>query len=286
MPARKAKKRTTRKTRKTKALTPVLGRSELSLPADMEDEFSKYVNRDKASATSAGWPYASTQGSTPVMTCAGAKLGNARGGPELEAIVLGGNRVNSFYQGEFTPGKPTPPSCYAIADPDWESGEVEAKLRPPADLASKEHDDCAGCPQNAFGSGRGNSKACKNTVRLALLPADAKDYSKADGLMLSVPPTSLRAWSSYVGQWTAINRPVMTVVTEIAKIPNEKGAGFALRFEKVRPISDRDDLHALLSRAAGDGAAALVQPPPTAAADEKGSSTGPRRRKVVKKGRR
>ncbi|GAG43702.1 unnamed protein product, partial [marine sediment metagenome] len=201
-------------------------------------------------------------------------------GDMIEAIVLGGARINQFYEGDFTPGKPTPPTCYAIADPLWEAGEVEGKIAPPADLKSKQSDKCSDCAFNAFGSGRGNAKACKNTVRLAMLPACTDDVAKADGFMLSVPPTGMRSWASYVAPLAAVGRPVQTVITEIEKIPNTTGAGFSLAFSTLQPIQDETTLRSILARAKGDGGAALVQPPPAA---ESSGAKPKRRRKVVKK---
>jgi hypothetical protein len=275
MAARKARKRS-----KTKAVT-VAGQNALALPAGMEDEFAKHINRDKASATAAGWPYISTQGSTPQMTLSGAPIG-CESGPAIRAVVLGAVRMNQKYEGDFVPGKPTSPTCYAIADVNWEAGEVEGKLAPPADLKSKADASCASCRFNAFGSGKGNAKECKNVVRLALLPAPSEDYAKADGIMLSVPPGGMKKWGSYVAPLAAIGRPVMTVITEIEKMPSEKGAGFTFDFSTVKPINDKPTLLTILARAGGDGIAALLQPPP--AASEASGGKRQRRRKVIKKG--
>jgi hypothetical protein len=281
MAARKARKRTTKK---SKAVA-VVGRSDLALPSDLQDEFAEFVNRDKASAVAAGWPFLSTQGATPVMSVGGQPVGCDRPGREhtIVAVVLGGVRANQYYAGEFTPGKPTPPVCYAIADPMWEAGEVEGKLAPPADLKSKEADTCAECRYNAFGSGRGNAKACKNTVKLAMLPAGSDDFAKADGFMLSAPPTVMKAWAAYVAPLAAMRRPVMTVITEVEKIPSETGAGFSLGFTTLDLIQDKTDLRSILARAKGDGGAALVQPPPAA---EASGAKPQRRRKVVKKAKK
>jgi len=275
-----ARKKARRKTSKAVATT----NTALAIPAGMEDEFAEFVNRDRASATAAGWPYLSTQGATAQMTCAGQPVGCDRG-PMIEAVVLGGLRVNQHYEGEFTPGKPTPPSCYAIADPSWEPEGVESKLAPPADLKTKESDKCSDCRFNAFGSGRGNAKACKNTVRLAMLPAASDDFAKAEGFMLSAPPTAMKSWTAYVAPLLAIKRPVLSVVTEIEKIPSEKGAGFTLAFSTLTTIQDKETLRAIMGRARGDGGAALVQPPP-AIGEGATKSTGQRRRKVKKKARR
>jgi len=156
------------------------------------------------------------------------------------------------------------------------------KIAPPADLKSKKDDTCAECRFNAFGSGRGNAKACKNTVRLAMLPAATDDFSKADGMMLSVPPSGMRSWAAYVAPLLAIHRPVMTVITEIEKIPSTTGAGFSLGFNTLSLIQDKTALRAILTRTKGDGGAALIQPPPAVGA-EGGGAKPQRRRKVVKK---
>lgn len=272
-----------RRKKKTRAVART--QSALALPKEMEDEFTEYVNRDKASTVAAGWPFLSTQGSTPVMTLAGVPVGCDRG-DMIEAVILSGARVNNYYgPDDFVPGKTAPPVCYAIADPAWKAGEIENKLAPPADLKTKCSDSCAECRFNAFGSGRGNAKACKNTVRLAMFHAGESDFSKADGLMLSVPPTAMRSWAAYVAPLAAIKRPVFSVVTEIEKIPNTKGAGFSLALTMLSPIQDKTTLRALAARLKGDGGAALVQPPP-AVGDSSGTAKPQRRRKVKKKARR
>jgi hypothetical protein len=282
MAARKARKRSTKKA------VAVVGSSALAVPAGMEDEFAGFINRDKASAVAAGWPYLSTQGSTPVMTLSGQPVGSGgkdgKGSPAIEAVILGGARINQYYAGEYVPGKSTPPKCYAIADPLWEAGEVENKIAPPADLKTKEADSCVECRFNAFGSGRGNAKACKNTVRLAMLPAASDDFAKADGLMLSAPPTAMKTWAAYVAPLTAVNRPVLSVVTEIEKVPSETGAGFSLKFTTLKPIQDKTTLRMIMARAKGDGGTALTQPPPAIGAE--GGAKPSRRRKVVKKGKK
>ena len=266
--------------RKTKAIATT-GTSAIALPSDLQDEFAEFINRDKASAVAVGWPYLSTQGGGSVMSLSGQPVGS-ESGPAIEAIILGGARVNQYYTGDFIPGKPSAPSCYAIADPTWSASEVETKLAPPKDLKTKESETCDECRYNAFGSGKGNAKACKNTVRLALLPASTDDFSKADGMMLSCPPTTMKAWGGYVAPLVAIGRPVMTVVSSIEKVPAVQGSGFNFVFTTLRTIQNKEALRAILARAKGDGGAALVQPPPTGSAG--GGAKTTRRRKVVKKG--
>lgn len=262
----------------------------VALPASVADEFGDFVSREKASTTqTGGLPWISTQGSTAIMR---ANLGGdmAPVGDEsgaLDCIILGGNRSNLYYEGAFEPGAFRPPKCYAVADVAWQRGEVEDKLAPPADLAGKEAPRCKECRWNAFGTAdRGRGKACKNTVRLMLLPSNASDYEKADGYMLSLPPTSLGSWSKYVSRVVdGLRRPVATVVTRIRKVPNEKGAGFTLAFEPLSMVQDEEALRAIAGRVRGDAPPALMQPPPSEAPDAPGGKAPQRRRKVERRTR-
>lgn len=250
----------------------------LALPSDMQDEFDEYVNRDRASAVAGGWPWISTQGSAPQMRLGGQEA------EELSVIVLGANRSNMYWEEEFRSGVFTPPKCYAIAHPSWKAGEVEEKLAPPADLKTRQAESCAKCDWNAFGSARrGRGKACSNTVRLAMIPADAKLVDKVEGAMLSVPPTSLRMWTQYARQIVdGLNRPVGTAVTRIRKVPNKQGAGFTFEFEMDDVIRDKELLRKILARMKGDAELALQQPPPTVDAEtSRAASGGGRARRKV-----
>lgn len=290
-----------RKTQSKKAAGGALAKrqtvGELALPSDLADEFGDFATRDKASATQTGGiPWVSTQGSSAVMkvNMGGelAPIGNEDG--SLDAIVLGGNRANMYFDRDFEPGVFTPPACYAVASRDWLRGEVEEKLAPPADLGTKQADRCKDCRWNAFGSAsRGRGKACSNTVRLMLIPDNVRDVSKADGIMLSVPPTSLANWGKYVTRVTdGLGRPVSSVITRIRKVPSERGAGFSFSFE-LKGVLDaktqREELLAIAERVKGDARQALEQPPPAAVADEddRAPSGGKKttRRKVVRRGR-
>ena len=276
-----ARKKTARKKRATTKAVAAPKSNALALPADLQDEFAVHVNRDKATATSAGWPYISTQGSTEIMTLNDAAIGD----PGIDAVILGGNRINMYYEGGFQPGVFRPATCFAVASLDWDASEIDEKMAPPADLPSRMSDKCSTCPMNAFGSAeQGRGKACKNTVRLALL-LEGADYAKAEGVMLSIPPTSLKPWTQYVSQFTAVNRPIGTIRSRITKVPNQAGAGFMLRFEPIEPVSDHGELRALLGRMNGDAKVALEQHPPVIGEEDAQPQRGPRRQKVQRKSR-
>lgn len=270
-----------RKTGRSKALATAQSGG-VMLPQHLQDKYAAHVTRAKATTRNAGWPWISTQGSTPIMRLNNVPIGGEEG--ELDAIVLGANRANMYWPKDFQSGQFAPATCYAVASLDWAVEDLDEKLAPPPDLAGKQAERCAKCHWDAFGTAtRGRGKACKNTVRLALIPSDAGDYSKADGCMLSLPATSLRAWTAHAAPYLAMGAPVFCVQTRIRKVPNERDQGFVFSFESRGFLSDEAILDQLAARADGDARAALEQAPPSAgdASAPTGTSKAPRRKKKV-----
>jgi len=101
-------------------------------------------------------------------------------GTEFRAVILAKIPVNVFYKEKFDPANPSPPDCCSVGG-----------SRPDSSVEAPQSSDCAGCPQNQFGSGKdqdGNpsrGKACNNTMRLVL---------KVEGVdlpvMMTLPSTS------------------------------------------------------------------------------------------------
>ena len=129
------------------------------------------------------------------LTLGGSPLPNP-----MRCIILGSVRQNLYYPGEYVEGQRTPPTCFAVGT----MGGHEADMVPAAGVEDEQNDKCRDCPQNAWESGKGKAKACKNTIRLAVLPlADDENPSNLvaqDPLLLSIPPTSLRAYKQYTKQ--------------------------------------------------------------------------------------
>ena len=248
------KKKKTR-SKKTTALARV---GDGNLPTTLRDELDSYLSRDAASATGGiGWASISTQGARFTFNQ------DPMESP-IDVVILGAMRMNLYYPGAFDATAMSGPSCYALDLVGDEQG-----MAPPADLESREHDVCRTCVQNAFGSDdRGRGKACKNTVRLVLLPWEpGQDLSRIEGARLSVPPTSLANWSSYARKIvTGMERPLFTVVSTIAIEPDSK-TQMKLRFNLAAPIGDDETLRALLDRAKVDGVRELEQPPAIGSAE-------------------
>lgn len=92
--------------------------------------------------------------------------------------------------------KPESPDCWSIA-----GDKPEEKAR------NKQHDNCLNCPQNQKGSGKGQSKACRYSQRLAVVLANDIE---GEVLQLQLPATSLfgdasEAGASLQGYYKSLN---------------------------------------------------------------------------------
>ena len=267
---------TARKKKGTTALAPIEPGSPLALPGNWEAELEQYVQRDAASATGGlGWSFVGTRGG--VFTY---------GGEPTEAldrvIIVGAARINTWYEGDFNPDSPTGPTCYAI---DKEGDE--SVMAPPTDLKSQQNDGrgCPTCWANAFGTAnQGRGKACKNGVRLCLLPyEEGGNFEKVEGARLNLPPTALKGWSAYSAKVTkGLRRPLFTMVTQVKIKPDPKTV-IAFDFEPIGAIQDEDTLRILKARVDGEVLQNLYAEPQTVAEEEgKTKRTTVRRTKAKK----
>jgi len=123
---------------------------------------------------------------------------------KLEAVIVSHVSVNQLYKGAYDAEDPQPPVCYAV-------GKDPNKLIPTNDSPDQQASACDKCPSNQWGSS-GKGKACKNTRLLAILTPDdpTKIYT------ISVSPTALKAFDSYINK--LVNKRVLPVmvVTNIA----------------------------------------------------------------------
>lgn len=109
----------------------------------------------------------------------------------LEAVILDWRNVNLYYPGAYNSQKPEDPSCFAI------SKMIEG-MAPSANATDPQGEACKGCPWNEWGSaaGGGKGKACKNTVRIAVVPPDAT--AKTPIWTIDVSPTGLTGFNNLV----------------------------------------------------------------------------------------
>ena len=156
----------------------------------------------------------------------------------LEVIVLAEAHLNVYYETDYDPENPSPPSCFAVgpvlqrdADGNAVPGTGEAALgahpsSPDAQggpAANGIEHPCATCEMNQFGSARvGRGKACSNTRQLAVVMADdpaLADPSKGEPriAILGLSATALSPWGKYVNGLARIEgRPPHGVVTRFS----------------------------------------------------------------------
>lgn len=203
---------------------------------------------------------------------------NPVAGNQLDTVVVDFVNENAFYDGKFDPNNPRPPVCYAF-------GRSEDEMKPHPDAPEPQCETCDECEHNKFGTaddGEGKGKACKNIVRLALLPASpltVEAVRKADFAFVKTPVTSVKAWEGYKKSLKTLQKTIpIAVVTTISCTPDPKsqfkvtfGAKAALPAAIGNAVFDRLE----------EAGEALVQPYPEP--EEKAPPAKPATRKSAAK---
>lgn len=208
-----------------------------------EDELAKLANASvKAEQSGLGATFLSTKGG--ILTY----RGNPITGNKLQCVILSAPIERLYYDARYDPTKLVGPKCFAIAP-------VATGMGPSDRAEGKQHDTCEGCPKNEWGSSAngGKGKACRETRRLLLIPADSigsvDAVNAAEVAALRPPVTSLKNYSTYVQTVaTTLKRPPLAVISEIAITPDAK-TQFKVTFSLVKAIDDMDIVRALLGRA-------------------------------------
>ena len=152
----------------------------------------------------------------PRISIKGSRFRIVEGGAEtvledtkLSVIIVGANpRVSkSFYAKQWTPdAEPSSPDCFSMIG-----------LRPHPDSTEPQHDTCAGCPMDAWGSKitpMGTKiKACADQKRLAVV---ASNDPSGPIYLLQIPPASLTSLTAYQREMTMRAIPIEAVKTVIS----------------------------------------------------------------------
>lgn len=176
-------------------------------------------------------------------------------GNQMAVIILADTMENSYYDAAYDPSTPASPKCFAFGHDEDEMEPHEAVDK--NDYFERQHSQCAGCPQNEWGSAEtGRGKACKNVMRLAMIPAgiykptgkgrnitfeyepidDIGHFEKADVGFLKLPVMSVKNYSKYVKQVAGdLRRPPHGVITNIYLEPDPKSQ-FKVSFELVDAV--------------------------------------------------
>ncbi len=164
---------------------------------------------------------------------------------KLNCIVIASTHANLYYEGDYDEKNPTNPVCWAYS----EDGE---NMVPHPKSSKPQNADCESCQWNAWESDPkgGRGKACKNTRRLAIIPADTttEDLPTAEIATMQLPVTSVKVWAQYVNKLsTLFARPPLGVYTTIGSEPDRKTT-FKLTFLNG-PLVDVSMIMALIKKA-------------------------------------
>ena len=130
----------------------------------------------------------------------------------LAVVVVDFVYYNAYYEGAFDPQNRTPANCFSLA-------EEPKGAAPSPNAPEPQHDTCAGCWANEFGS-NGKGKACQNRVLIAILPTDANEDTPFS--ILDISPTAIKGFSSYLTSVARNGKMPYEVVTRIECNPATK----------------------------------------------------------------
>lgn len=164
--------------------------------------------------------------------------GKTSQGP-ITAVILDHRNFNRYYKGQYNPQDIQPPTCFAL------SKELSG-MGPHPDALTPQADTCHDCAMNQWGSAAvGKGKACRNTVRIAIAPADASADDEPS--LIVVSPTGLKSWTSLVNKVGQAGMLPVQVVTEISFDPNQ--AYPSLVFKAMQAHDNLETMWALREKA-------------------------------------
>lgn len=188
--------------------------------------------------------------------------GDAVPGNNMDVIIVCGAQRNVFYAGQYDPNNIVNPNCFALGDGDEpmlahenvpDESVPEASEKTPRETPRS----CKGCAMNEWGSDLrgGRGKACKETRRLIVLPANVLDdenpaeaIAKSEMAIIDLPVTSVGNYGSLVNSLAAtLGLPVWAVVTNVLVSPHAKKQ-FEVTFTPLRPAGDEETIRALMKR--------------------------------------
>lgn len=186
---------------------------------------------------------------------------------EMAVIILDGILENVYYGSEYDSDNPAPPRCFAF-------GRDEKTMAPHTiaiESGNAQAEQCQGCEWNEYGSAeRGRGKACRNTRRLAMIPAGTfNEKGKLEQLeddqfetsqlsFMKLPVTSVRGYAAFVKQVAgALKRPPLGVFTRVSVVDDADNQ-FKVLFEPLGQVPD--ELMAVVMARAEEARGSIEQP--------------------------
>ena len=141
---------------------------------------------------------------------------------DITGVILFNHPAYAYYQEKYTGGT-NPPDCGSF---DGVTG------------TGNPGGACATCPYNQFGSGEGQSNACKNRRFIYII-----QEGELFPMVLSLPTGSLKEFTKYVKRQLSKGRKLNQVVTKISlkKATSNSGIAFSQAvFSFVRVLDDAE----------------------------------------------
>lgn len=175
-----------------------------------DEEFANLAKETAHGATAGEGKFLSFRGGN--LTFAGANIPDN----ELRCVIVGWMYHNAYYDPDvrYDPTNPQSPICYAFS-----TSPSDKEMEPLDSVPDKQCNDCPSCPLNQYeSSNTGKGRACKNTVRVALIAeSELDDLANAEIVFASIPPTSLKNWNKFVVDTRdKIKRPLWSLITKIS----------------------------------------------------------------------
>lgn len=218
----------------------------VSLPSELAEELA-VAARDDAAKERPAVSRISLRGG--IMSYGGAAIP----GNKLDVVVLAGAYWNKWYHRRFNPNVIVNPTCFAVTADYEESKDME----PHENVENPVNERCNTCPKAQWGSAGtpeepSRGKACKETRRLAVIPASALEsaeaISKAELAIVDVPVMSVKNYGNFVNTLAAaVQRPMWSVVTTLAPVPDAKSQ-FVLTFSPIGRIDEPEKIAAIKGR--------------------------------------
>ena len=209
--------------------------------ATWDEQLAQYADQAATmEANTGGGQFFSVRGG--ILTFQDAPLPNN----EMAVIILDTIFENVYYEGRYDPDTPMSPTCFAFA-------RDEAELEPHVIVSDagqdQSTDGCKSCEHNEWGSAEtGKGKACRNTRRLAMIPAGQfdrngdlellDDIASAGIGFMKLPVTSVNGYASFVKQIAGtLRRPPFGIITRVSVVPDPK-TQFKVLFEPIDKVDD------------------------------------------------
>lgn len=186
----------------------------------------------------------------------------------LDVVLVRANRNVSkiYYEKDYEEGDSSSPDCFSLDG-----------VRPDPSAPNPQHEDCATCPHNQWGSRVTDSgkkaKRCQDHRRVAVAsPADLDDV-----MLLRVPPKSLKALAEYARKLSSRGVEYNYVVTRISFVQEASSPQLAFKAlaflppelcDKVDELYDNELVRTVIGLEGAPVELQQAKPTPPAAAEE------------------